>query len=50
MVELIIQMLDLQEWKGISKNIDFAKGSHKLPTNIKEGWKQYKREKAWQRK
>lgn len=48
MIELIIYMLVLDEFIGKSKNIDTAKGINKLPTTFKEGFKQYKRKRAWQ--
>lgn len=50
MVDLILKMLDINDMIGVSKNIDIAKGSNKLPMTIKEGWKQRKRKKAWQKK
>ncbi len=46
MIDLIIDMLSLDDFKGKSKYIDIAKGSNKLPTTFKEGWKQHKR--RWQ--
>ena len=46
MIDLIINMLSLDDWHGVSKTIDIAKGSNKLPQTFKEGWKQYKRK--WQ--
>ena len=48
MIDFILKLLEVDEFKGRSKHIDFAKGSHKLPMTLKEGWKQYKRNKAWQ--
>lgn len=48
MIDLILKMLDIDNMHGVSKNIDIAKGSNKLPMTIKEGWKQYKRGKKWQ--
>lgn len=43
MIELTLQLLRLSEFKGISENIDIAKGKHKLPMSIKEGVYHYKR-------
>jgi len=48
MIDFILQLLEIDEFKGKSERIDFVKGSHKIPMSIKEGWKQYKRTKAWQ--
>ena len=42
MIQLIIQLLALDEFYGVSKNIDIAKGYHKLP-KAKEVFKQVKR-------
>lgn len=48
MIEFILNMLDIDEMIGVSKNIDIAKGSNKLPLNIREAWKQHKRKQVWQ--
>lgn len=47
MIELILKMLDVDEFRGLSENIDIAKGKYKLPTSFREGWEQRKRRKAW---
>jgi hypothetical protein len=46
----LFKLLQIDDFKGISKNIDIAKGKHKLPETFKEGIKQAKRELAWLRK
>ena len=48
MIELIHQMLQIDDFYGMSKNIDIAKGINEAPRGIREGLKQRKREKAWQ--
>ena len=48
MIDLIIQMLQIDDFNGESKLIDIAKGKYKITTDIKEKAKQIKREKAWQ--
>ena len=48
-VKLLFELLQIDEFKGVSKNIDIAKGKYKLPETIKEGVKQIKRELAWRR-
>ena len=48
MIELILQMLQLDEFKGQSEAIDIAKGKYKIQYSVKEISKQKKREKAWQ--
>lgn len=47
MFKLFIKVLDTGELRGVSKEIDIAKGSNKLHTNFSKIWKQHKRKKAW---
>ena len=48
MMELILKLLQLDDYYGKSRNIDIAKGINKIPTTIKEGLQQSKRKRAWQ--
>ena len=48
MIELIIQMLQLDEFKGQSEAIDIAKGKYKIQDTFKDISRQKKRAKAWQ--
>lgn len=48
MIENIIDLLALNKYIGVSKEIDIAKGVNKMPQTFKEGWEQYKRKRAWQ--
>lgn len=48
MIEILIQLLEFNDYEGISKNIDIAKGVNKTPMTFKEGWERRKRLKAWQ--
>ena len=43
MIQLIIQLLALDEFYGVSKNIDIAKGVNALPKNVKDVFKKAKR-------
>jgi hypothetical protein len=43
MIKNILNMLQLDDWHGISENIDFAKGKYKKPNTIKEAIKSLKR-------
>ena len=43
MFKLIYEMLQLQEYYGVSEEIDIAKGINKYPTTIKESLKNAKR-------
>jgi hypothetical protein len=47
MLDLILKMLEVDDFVGRSKNIDIAKGSNKLPMSLNEAWKQRKRMRAW---
>ena len=40
---MILKLLKLDDWQNVSKTVDIAKGKYKLPTNLKEGVKNYKR-------
>lgn len=48
MIENILKLMELHEYRGVSKQIDIAKGKYKLTTSFKEAWEQRKRAKAWQ--
>ena len=41
---MILKLLKLEKWYGISETIDIAKGKNKIPTSIKEGVDQIKRD------
>jgi hypothetical protein len=47
-MRLIIDLLQMDEWYGVSENIEIAKGKYKLESTIKEKKKQQLRLKAWQ--
>ncbi len=48
MIGIVLDLLSLDEFYGISEDIEIAKGKHKLPTSIKEGYRQQKRKRKWQ--
>lgn len=48
MIEIILELMQLDNHYGVSKNIDIAKGINKTPLNFKDGWERRKRLKAWQ--
>ena len=50
MIDNILKMLSIDEFKGQSELIDIAKGKYKIPNGFKEGVKQVKRELAWKRR
>lgn len=45
MIEKILELLSLDEYKGQSELIDFAKGKYKIPKTLADIRKQYKRSK-----
>lgn len=47
MIEQLLELLAQEDWYGVSKNIDIAKGKYKMPKNLKEKKEQVKREQAW---
>jgi hypothetical protein len=48
MLNLILQMLE--QANGETENIKIAQGKNKLPTTLKEGYKQLKKQTKWQKK
>lgn len=47
MIGIILDILQMDEFYGISKEIEIAKGKNKLCTNWRESWNQLKRAKKW---
>ena len=45
---IVIKLLNIDEFYGVSKTIDIAKGKNKLPQSLKEGFEQIKRKTKWQ--
>ncbi len=45
MIKIIIAALKIAE--GETENIKIAQGKNKLPTSIREGWKQIKQQVKW---
>ena len=46
---IVLKLLNIDDFYGVSKTIEVAKGKNKLPETIKEGFKQVKREIKWQK-
>ena len=44
---IIIKLLNIDEFYGISETVEIAKGKYKLPLTVKEGFKQLKRQRKW---
>jgi hypothetical protein len=47
-MRLIIDLLQMDEWYGVSENIEIAKGKYKIESTRKEKQKKKLRLKAWQ--
>lgn len=45
MIKIILSALKIAQ--GETKNIQIAQGKNKLPTTIRQGWKQFKQEIKW---
>jgi hypothetical protein len=43
MIKHLIDLLNTNDYYGVSKNIDIAKGKYAIPYNWKDGLKQIKR-------
>ena len=43
MIHIILDILAMDEFYGVSETIDIAKGKNKLPLTIKDGYKKAKR-------
>ena len=50
MIKTALELLGLNDWFGVSKNIEVAKGKFEMKTTFKQGFKQIKRDIEWQRK
>ena len=44
---IVLKLLNIDEWYGISEEVEIAKGKYKLPLTFKEGFKQLKRKRKW---
>jgi len=42
---IVLKLLNIDEFYGVSENIEIAKGKYKMPESWKEGFKQIKRAK-----
>tara|TARA_R100001510_G_C7654892_1_gene213769 strand:- start:674 stop:817 length:144 start_codon:yes stop_codon:yes gene_type:complete len=47
MIDNIIQLLEYA--KGETENIKIAQGKYRLPNNLKEGYRQLKKEVRWKK-
>lgn len=47
---IVLKLLQIDDFYGVSENIEIAKGKYKLPQTLKEGYKQIKRQSQWLKK
>lgn len=50
MLEIIFKILPINDWYGISENIEIAKGKYRLPLTSKEAKQKFKRDLKWRLK
>jgi hypothetical protein len=50
MIGIILDLLEVSDWCGVSNEIEIAKGRHEMPRTFKKGLKQIKREMIWSRR
>jgi len=49
MLGIVLDILAMDDFHGISEEIDIAKGKNKLTLSFRERWEQHKRAKKWQK-
>jgi len=47
MIDIVDMFLSVDDWFGISNNIEIAKGKYKLPQNKNDVAKRFKRKLKW---
>ncbi len=45
----LIELLNMNEYYGVSENLDIAKGRYQIPFTWKDAWKNIKR-RLWQKR
>tara|TARA_R100001369_G_scaffold3678_1_gene11384 strand:- start:2058 stop:2198 length:141 start_codon:yes stop_codon:yes gene_type:complete len=45
---ILLQLLNIDKFYGVSKTMDIAKGKNKIPMTIRESYDQIKRKIKWQ--
>lgn len=45
MIRILLHILSMDGFEGLSEEIEVAKGKYKLHTNFRDAWKQHKRKK-----
>jgi len=47
MLRVVLDLLSVRDYTGLSKELDIACGKNEIKTSFKEAWKDIKREKRW---
>ncbi len=47
MIKNILELLNFQEYLGVSETIEIAKGKYKIPYTVSEAFNQFKRDLKW---
>ena len=50
MIKIALQLVGMDDWLGVSENMEIAKGKYEIKNTIKQGLKQVKRDIGWLRK
>tara|TARA_R110000796_G_scaffold90092_1_gene193767 strand:+ start:46 stop:198 length:153 start_codon:yes stop_codon:yes gene_type:complete len=50
MIETALKLLSLDNWYGISENVEIAKGKYQLTDTFKKGINKIKRNYQWQKR
>ena len=50
MIETALKLLALDNWYGVSENIEIAKGKYQLTDTLKKGINKIKRSYQWQKR
>ena len=50
MIGIIVELLNMDDYYGVSESIDIAKGKYKVPMTFKDARDKINRQKAWRRK
>ena len=49
MIKVLLDLLSISQYYGVSENIDIAKGKYQLPRTFKQVWENVKR-RIWRKK
>lgn len=50
MIKILLDTLSMDEFYGVSEEIEIAKGKNKLKLSFGEKWEEHKRKREWSQK